>query len=91
MITRTKPWNEEYGLVPLTREGLVTLTREAIVPYLVAVSLQARMCNTVIFYILATPHKHNASHSLEMKSAWYLHAFTIPKINSFAFVRFVCK
>ena len=27
---------------------LVPLTREAIVPYLVAVSLQARMCNTVI-------------------------------------------
>ena len=28
--------------------GLVPLTREAIVPYLVAVSLSARLCNTVI-------------------------------------------
>ena len=31
--------------------GLVPLTRGAIVPYLVAVSLQGRMCNTVIFDI----------------------------------------
>ena len=41
--------------------GLVPLTCEAIVPYFVAVSLQARMCNTVIFNILATFQKRNAS------------------------------
>ena len=33
--------------------GLVSLTREAIVPYLVAVSLPARMCNTVIVPIFS--------------------------------------
>ena len=41
--------------------GLDPLTREAILPYLVAVSLPARMCNTVIFYIPATSHKRYAS------------------------------
>ena len=37
------------------------LTREAIVPYLVTVSLSARLCNTVIFIIPATSHKRYAS------------------------------
>ena len=37
-------------------KGLVPLTHEATVPYLIAVSLPARMCNTVIFYIPATFH-----------------------------------
>ena len=41
--------------------GLVPLTHEAIVPYLVAVSLLARMCNTDIFIIPATSHKRYAS------------------------------
>ena len=30
--------------------GLVPLTRDAILPYLVAVSLLARMCNTVVLF-----------------------------------------
>ena len=53
--------NQVYSFSKGFSTGLVPLTRKATVPYLVAVSLPARMCNTVIFYIPATSHKRYAS------------------------------
>ena len=45
--------------------GLVPLTCEAIGPYLVAVSLQAHMCTTVMFFVPPTSHPFSAWTSQE--------------------------
>ena len=46
---------------------------------------EQKFSHLIVFLKLLSQNIDKFCCPLEMKSAWYLHAFAIPKVNSFAF------